>query len=301
MSEYSGILLAGGDGTRLASLTRRLAGDGRPKQFCRLIGDDTLLEQTRRRARLLIGPERLVSVVTRHHERFYGPALEDAPPRSIVVQPENRGTAPAVLYALSRLAWVAPGGPVVMLPSDHHVSDDAAFMARVECALNAVEARPEIVVLLGIEPDRPEVEYGWIEPAELIHGRWPWPIYRVRRFWEKPSRSIAERLEAAGCLWNCFVVVATATTLERLIGRATPELYGAFAPLRTRLGTPWEEDTARAVYAHLPSTDLSRHVFQACAESLAVLPVTGVSWTDLGDPLRVREAQARLGWQPAIA
>src|SRR5262252_10393733 len=128
MSEYSGIILAGGDGTRLASFTRRIAGDGRPKQFCRLIGDDTLLEQTRRRARMLIGPERLLTVVTRYHERFYRPALADAPPRSIVVQPENRGTAPAVSYALSRLAGIAPADPVVMLPSDLRVTDDAAFM-----------------------------------------------------------------------------------------------------------------------------------------------------------------------------
>ena len=301
MSEYSGIILAGGDGSRLASLTRQLAGDGRPKQFCRLIGDDTLLEQTRRRARMLIGPERLLTVVTRHHEHFYRPALADAPPRSIVAQPENRGTAPAVLYALSHLARIAPADPVVMLPSDHHVSDDAAFMGRVEGALDAVEARPDIVVLLGIAPDRPQVEYGWIEPADLILGRWPWPIYRVRRFWEKPSRPIAEGLEAAGCLWNCFVVVARPSTLEHLIRGATPELHDAFAPLRARLGTPWEDDVARAVYGRLPSTDLSRHVFQVCAESLAVLPVTGVSWTDLGDPMRVREAQIRLGWQPAIA
>ena len=301
MSGYSGIILAGGDGTRLAALTRRLAGDGRPKQFCRLIGGDTLLAQTRRRARVLIAPERLLTVVTRHHERFYAPALADTPPHSIVVQPENRGTAPAVLYAVSRLAAIAPADPVVMLPSDHHVSDDTAFMARVECALEAVGARPEVVVLLGIAPDRPEVEYGWIEPAELILGRLSWPIYRVRRFWEKPSRPVAERLEAAGCLWNCFVVVARPSTLEQLIRRATPELYEAFAPLRVRLGTPWEEDRARAVYGRLPSTDLSRHVFQACAESLAVLPVSGVGWTDLGDPGRVHEAQARLGWLSATA
>jgi mannose-1-phosphate guanylyltransferase len=189
----------------------------------------------------------------------------------------------------------------VMLPSDHHVSDDAAFMARVECALNAVDVCPEVVVLLGIAPDRPEVEYGWIEPAEVILGRSPWPIYRVRRFWEKPSRPVAERLEAAGCLWNCFVVVARPSTLEQLIRRATPELHAAFAPLRARLGTPGEQEAARSVYRRLPSTDLSRHVFQACAESLAVLPVSGVSWTDLGDPSRVHEAQARLGWQSAIA
>src|SRR5258706_9775070 len=258
MSAYSGIILAGGDGPRLAPLTRRLAGDGRPKQFCRLIGDDTLLGQTRRRARLLIAPERLLTVVTRHHERFYLPVLTDAPPRSIVAQPENRGTAPAVLYAVSRLATMAPTDPVVMLPSDHHVSDDAAFMARVECALEAVGARPEIAVLLGIAPDRPEVEYGWIEPAELILGRWSWPIYRVRRFWEKPSRPVAERLEAAGCLWNCFVVVARPSTLEQLIRRATPELYEAFAPLRAPLRPPWGGGAARPRYTRLPPTCPSR-------------------------------------------
>src|SRR2546427_6548353 len=99
MSGYSGIILAGGDGARLASLTRRLTGDERPKQFCRLIGDDTLLEQTRRRARVLIAPERLLTVVTRHHERFYLPALADAPPYSIIAHPENRGMAPAVSFA----------------------------------------------------------------------------------------------------------------------------------------------------------------------------------------------------------
>ena len=301
MSDFSGIILAGGDGTRLASLTRQLAGDGRPKQFCRLIGDDTLLEHTRRRAQVSIAPERLLTVVTRHHEPFYRPALADAPPRSIVAQPQNRGTAPAVLYALSRLATIAPADPVVMLPSDHHVSDDVAFMARVECALDAVEVQPELVVLLGIEPDHPEAEYGWIEPGELILGRWSWPIYRVRHFWEKPSRTVAKHLVAAGCFWNCFVVVARPSTLEQLVRRATPELHAAFAPIRARLGTPWEAEAARAVYERLPSTDLSRHVFQSCAESLAVLPVSGVSWTDLGDPSRVHEAQTRLGLQPAIA
>ena len=301
MSGYSGIILAGGDGTRLASLTRRLAGDARPKQFCRLIGDDTLMEQTRRRARMLIAPERLLTVVTRHHERFYRPALADAPPRSIVEQPENRGTAPATLYAVLRLAEIAPADPVVMLPSDHHVSDDAAFMARVECALEAVIDQPDAVVLLGIAPDRPETEYGWIEPAEVILGPGPRPIYRVRRFWEKPVREVAEHLQAAGCLWNCFVVVAQPSTMAQLIRRARPALHEAFSPLRAQIGTPCEDGTARIVYGRLPTTDLSRHVFQACPASLAVLPVSGVDWTDLGDPVRVHEAQARLGWEPAPA
>jgi mannose-1-phosphate guanylyltransferase len=301
MSAYSAIVLAGGDGTRLSALTRRIAGDDRPKQFCRLIGDETLLEQTHRRARLVVETGRLLTVVTRHHERFYRATLAGASPRTIVAQPANRGTAPAALYALLRLEHVAPGSPVVMLPSDHYVSDDEAFMAWVEGALETVVARPDAVVLLGIAPDRPETEFGWIEPAELLLGEGPWPVYRVHRFWEKPSLPIARHLEQAGGLWNSFVIVAQPSTLRAMIHRATPELFDAFAPIRARLGTPWEEDAARAVYGRLASLDLSRHVFQAAPESLAVLPVSGVGWNDLGDPARVRAIQERIGWELASA
>src|SRR5216117_2342976 len=81
---YSAVVLAGGDGTRLRSLTRQLAGDDRPKQFCHLLGAETLLGATRRRARRLIAPERLFTVVTRRHESSYRPELADAAPNTVV-------------------------------------------------------------------------------------------------------------------------------------------------------------------------------------------------------------------------
>ena len=210
------IVLAGGDGTRLRSLTRLLAGDDRPKQFCALLGAETLLDQTRRRAARLIAPEHTLLSVTSTHAPYYRSVLADVPRENVVAQPCNRGTAPAILYALMRLRSDRRGADAfVLLPSDHYVSDDAALMARVEGAMEAVRARPEIAVLLGIEPDRPEVEYGWIEPAELILGRWAWPLYRVRRFWGKPPLADAERLMRHGCLWNSFVIVANPAVLEQ--------------------------------------------------------------------------------------
>jgi mannose-1-phosphate guanylyltransferase len=288
------IVLAGGDGTRLRPLTRRLAGDDRPKQFCALLGRETLLEQTRRRAARLVAPERTLVSVTHSHEPYYRSELGDVPSRNVVAQPANRGTAPAILYALMRLSGLAPADAVVLLPSDHYVSDDDALMARVEGAVEAVRSRPDLVVLLGVEPDRPETEYGWIEPAELILGRWAWPLYRVRRFWEKPGLEDARRLMRRGSLWNSFVIVANPSTLEQRIRAALPALAAGFEPLRALVGTAGEDEAARVVYGRLATTDFSRGVLQARAEGLAVLPVSGIAWNDLGDPARVLATQRDL-------
>jgi mannose-1-phosphate guanylyltransferase len=98
------VILAGGDGTRLKSLTRHIAGDERPKQFCSVLGRGTLLEETQDRAALEVTPERTLYVINRAHERFYRPVLKNQPTDNLVVQPGNRGTAPAILYSLLRIA-----------------------------------------------------------------------------------------------------------------------------------------------------------------------------------------------------
>ena len=175
------------------------------------------------------------------------------------------------------------------------------LLARVDGALQAVQASPGTVVLLGIEPDRPEVEYGWIEPGELLPGPWPWPLYRIHRFWEKPGPATAERLFRQGCLWNSFVIAAHPATLEDLIAQADPGLYRELTLLRRGPERAGEPDLSPEVYRRIAPTDFSKRVLEVRPESLAVLPAGPVRWNDLGTPTRVRATLRTLRWQAVPA
>ncbi|HWC05545.1 MAG TPA: sugar phosphate nucleotidyltransferase [Methylomirabilota bacterium] len=295
------MILAGGEGIRLRPLTRRITGDDRPKQFCPIVDGETMLDRTRTRVARIVRPERTCLVLTRAHERFYGPLLAKWPLGPLVVQPCGRGTAPAVLYGLLRVAEGGLPDPVALFPSDHYVSDDARFMDHVEAAFAAVEAQPDLVILLGIEADGPEVQYGWIEAGEPLPGPTAYPVYRVRRFWEKPPLAIAETLFERGCLWNSFVLVARVRTLCVLIRAASPVLHAAFMTAWHRRSTIGERRAMRSLYAELPSTSFSADVLGMQADKLAVLPVRGVTWSDWGAPARVLGTLTRLGIRPAWA
>ena len=128
-----GVILAGGDGTRLQKLTRVICGDDRPKQFCPLVGNDTLLEQTRKRAERSIPREQILFLLTRSHRAFYlqEPGIR---PSQRIVQPANKGTAPPMLYSLLSIEQNDKEAIVAILPCDHHYSDEQTFTAALESA-----------------------------------------------------------------------------------------------------------------------------------------------------------------------
>ncbi len=293
------LILAGGDGIRLRALTAQIVGDARPKQFCPLFDGETLLDRTRRRADFVARFDHQVVVVTRAHEPYYGYLEGELGPGRLIVQPENRGTGPGILYPLLRVIELAGDDvPLVVLPSDHHVSDDLSFMAYVRSAVDVVCARPSAIVLLGVEPERPETEYGWIEPREMSLDLEGEPVFPIRRFWEKPSAKLAESLFGRGCLWNSFVMVARTRGLLDLIATYAPELPVAFDGVRRVMGTPAEAEAVDRLYAGLPASNFSDRILAQAPGHLATLRVKGVEWSDLGNPQRVLATVRRNGWRP---
>jgi mannose-1-phosphate guanylyltransferase len=296
-SDRWAIILAGGDGTRLRSLTRAIAGDDRPKQFCPILRNETLLDQTRRRVSLAIPAGQTLLSLTETHEDYYKPLVADLAVENLVVQPSNLGTAPAILYSLLRLSVLNPAATVAFFPSDHYFADDQTFMSHVDSAFRAVKARPEMLVLLGMEADRPEVEYGWIEPAPSIFAPLGGAIRRVQRFWEKPSGNVAQKLMDQGFLWNSFVMVGRVDAFLLMIQRAVPKLYEAFEAAIPSLRTAEERNAIRTLYSKIQPSNFSHEVLSVRAEDLSVIPVKNVGWSDWGDPNRVLSTLAGIGIQ----
>jgi len=295
------LLLAGGEGRRLRSLTKQISGDARPKQFCPIFDGETLLDRTRRRADLLSRMDQQVVVVTRTHARYYAALAHELAPARLVEQPQDAGTAPGILYPLLRIRHLAGNVPVTVYPSDHFISDEGTFVGSVSHAVNLVRQRADLIVLMGIEATFPETEYGWIETEEVPLPLAGEPAFPIRRFWEKPSPRMADRLFAGSALWNSFVMVGWIDAFLDLTARTAPALMRALDPLRRAIGTESEARVAEAVYGKLAPAPIgfSERILAPATDGLVTVRVKGVEWSDWGHPQRVMATMRRTGWRPA--
>jgi mannose-1-phosphate guanylyltransferase len=285
-----GIILAGGDGKRLLPLTGKISGDDRPKQFCALTGSETLLVQTQRRVELVVPLGQTLLFLTRTHESFYIEQLVGIPPSRLLIQPSNRGTAPAIVYSLARLNEMDADGIVAFFPTDHHFRNAEDFAAHIDLAFVQAEGDRDRVILLGIEPDGPEESYGWIEPGEALEGAAAGSVFKVSRFWEKPSRSTASRLMLRGGLWNTFVMIGRVSAFLNMVRRALPSLLMAFESMQSTNMPDGEAQALRCLYSSIPATNFSDHVLATSPAALSVLKARALGWSDLGEPQRVFSA-----------
>jgi mannose-1-phosphate guanylyltransferase len=281
------IVLAAGDGTRLASLTTDENGNAVPKQFCSLDGGSSLLHDAMQRARHVAPRERVCVIVAEQHRRYWQRALWTTPSSNIIVQPRNCGTANGILLATLKILERDPLARIVFLPADHYVRDEAALAGSLREAATQLTRNPAELLLIGIEPEEADPELGYVVPGEETQEH----VRAVERFVEKPEATLARQLLRQGALWNSFIFAAYGPPLLGMIRRGHPEIV-------ERLETALARDSrlgARSIaleeaYEDLPSIDFSRGVMQGAESSLRVITAPACGWSDLGTPKRVAEA-----------
>ncbi len=274
------IVLAGGSGRRLASLTGRHPGRSLPKQYCSFGRPHTLLQETLARLAPLTPPDRTTVVVRDEHLAVASEQLAAFAGVSILGQPSDRGTGSGLLRGLVHAFGMDPDAPVLVTPADHGIRDHDAYVRGIVTAREACDLAHAI--LLGVEADAPRTDYGWIAPgAEIAPG-----VRRIAAFLEKPALPEAEALAASGGLFSTMVLVARTRSLLRLFERARPGLTALFEPLAT-LPPLSRALHLKRVYALLGPCDFSRDILGS-AEDLAVVRwPADVGWTDLGTPERL--------------
>jgi mannose-1-phosphate guanylyltransferase len=239
------------------------------------------LQETVSRATRWSWTSRIVVVVAADREETAKEQLRAYPGVDVVAQPRNLGTGPGVLLPLSRILAKDAKAQVVILPSDHYVRVEAAFVTSVLRAETASRAR-DSVTLVGALPDRPETEYGWILPRrEQGTGH-----HRVARFQEKPPAPIAEHLMKSGALWNTFIMAGPARRFWDLGRRHLPAHSALLDAYRALVGTRDESGFLREIYAKLSTADFSRDVIER-ADGLDVVSLESCGWSDWGTPERV--------------
>lgn len=276
------IVLAGGAGKRLASLTRALYGEELPKQFAVLSGTRSLLQATVDRATALSPPERIAVVVSREHQRLARKQLAEWRGIHLLVQPQNLDTGPGILLALDFVRRRDRAAQVAVMPSDHHVDRPERLLDAIERARAALRIDPATVALLGAEADRPDPDYGWIVAGRAL-GRFG--MHSVQHFVEKPPAPVAEELHRMGALWNTFIMVASA---EQLWASAAARLPIHAAAMSAAGGRPGALDHA---YGRLTPAGFSREVLQQ-TPGLTVLRLENAGWSDWGTPRRVFQSLA---------
>jgi len=210
------VILAGGWGERLWPLSTR----ERPKQLLSLVGDCALVRQTLERVRNLVSMESALVMTGATLREAISRELPEIPSERVVGEPVGRNTAPAIALAASLVVREDPDAVLFVLPADHVVREPKAFSDALTLAAEAAEVERALVTL-GIEPTRPETEYGYIltGPASSLPG-----VHHVERFVEKPQLETTETYIQSGNFdWNAGMFVFHAQTFLDLYKRYLPK------------------------------------------------------------------------------
>ena len=259
-------VLAGGVGSRFWPVST----PERPKQLLPLASERPLIVDTVERARALVPDERIRILAGAHLVAPFQSVVEGLPDESYWIEPRARGTAPVLAWAAWKLTRLDPDAVMVSLHADHLIRPLDAFQETVATAVE-VARRDDLLISIGVKPDRIETGYGHVEPGPELTTAGPATAYRVRAFHEKPDAETARRYVDEGYLWNTGIFVWKASVLLEEIRRHAPEVSEFLSLI---------DESDEAFFEAVPVSVIDRAVMER-SERVGTVAAT-FSWDDVG-------------------
>jgi mannose-1-phosphate guanylyltransferase len=272
---YYAVIMAGGTGTRLWPLSRKAM----PKQALKLIGDRTLLRHAVERVLPIFGPERIMIATRTEYADILHSQVPEIPLENFILEPEGRGTAPAIGLAAIHIRHKDPEAIMAILTADHFISRVDHFRE----ALGAAEhwAAQRSLVTMGIRPSSPSTGFGYIKQGKelgISHGL---PAFLVERFIEKPDHEKAVSMKESGdYCWNSGMFIWRVGGILDEFKRQMPLCHELLERIGAAIGGPDYTRRLIDLWPKMTKQTIDYGIMEG-ARNVAVVPVD-IGWIDVG-------------------
>ena len=276
MSNRFVVIMAGGRGERFWPQSRLK----RPKHLLPIVGDKAMLAQAVDRVSNIVPPENVYVITNSEQREAVLEVCPGVPAAQVIGEPVGRDTAAAVGLAAVLVQERSAIGTFAILPADHVIHDVVGFQKTLELGFEAAE-KGDFLVTIGIEPDEPATGYGYIQRGEQLIGESP--VYRVKRFVEKPDLETAKGYLSSGdYAWNAGMFVWQAANVRSAISNHAPELESSLVAIQSDFscGNALDEVLAK----HYPDIEKISVDFAIMEKADNVLTIpAGFDWDDVGE------------------
>lgn len=270
------LIMAGGKGTRFWPLST----EEKPKQFLNLIGEETMIQMTINRIKLIIPIERIFVCTGEMYVDLVKEQLPELPDRNIIVEPEGRNTAPCIALSAMVIDRYYKNSNMVVLPSDHLINDEEEFRNTLLAADSFIREKDEAIVTLGMNPTRPEVGYGYIKYSNEVLKSNDFRVIKVDAFVEKPNLDTAKKyLREGNYLWNGGMFIWSINNIINQIKMYSPNTYNSLINIMEVREDKLQE-TINSNYENTEATSIDYAVLEK-SKDVYVIP-SNFGWDDVG-------------------
>jgi mannose-1-phosphate guanylyltransferase len=284
--EFYAVIMAGGIGARFWPRSKKKS----PKQLLKIIGDNTMIQETVRRINGLIPKENILIVTNETQKPGIIEQLPEIPIENIIIEPFGRNTAACIGLASIIIQKRSPDAVTFVMPADHIIKDDESFINTLKTA-SQFSIENQALVTIGIQPTRPETGYGYIQIDEDSGKS---SVYKVLTFAEKPNYATAVNFIKSGdFFWNSGMFIWKIDTILNEFKQLMPDLHEGLVKISEQLDTPDFSNKLNEIYGHLKSISIDYGIME---KSDKVFLVKGqFSWSDVGSWEAVYELSEKDG------